>query len=126
MNLDFYQKEAHRFATYGNNPMYPLLGLAEEAGEVLGKCAKYIRKHNGAEPITGDVLNCESKLTELEVRDTIEFRDTLKKELGDVMWMVAEIATMYNMSISDICDENIAKLTDRKKRNVIVGEGDNR
>jgi NTP pyrophosphatase (non-canonical NTP hydrolase) len=126
MCLDLYQKNAHKFATYGNNPMYPLLGLAEEAGEVLGKCAKYIRKHDGAEPITGDVLHCESKLTELEVKDTIEFRDALKKELGDVMWMVAEIATMFNMSLSNICEENITKLTDRKKRNVIIGEGDDR
>ena len=40
MNASEYQVKAHDFASYGENPMYPALGLAEEAGEVCGKIAK--------------------------------------------------------------------------------------
>jgi NTP pyrophosphatase (non-canonical NTP hydrolase) len=71
----------------------------------------------------------ETALTEKLATLTKAYEDAdadLKKELGDVMWMVAEIATMFNMSLSNICEENITKLTDRKKRNVIIGEGDDR
>jgi NTP pyrophosphatase (non-canonical NTP hydrolase) len=50
----------------------------------------------------------------------------LQKELGDVMWMVAEICSVYGFALEEILENNIAKLEDRKNRNVIVGEGDNR
>lgn len=125
--MDFfqYQNAAHEFATYGNNPMYPALGLAEEAGEVCGKIAKYIRKHDGAEPV--DVRRTASaKLTEKEVRDMIEFRDNLEKELGDVLWMVAELCSTHGLTMTRVALNNIKKLNDRKNRGVIVGEGDNR
>lgn len=125
--MDFlqYQNAAHKFATYGNNPMYPALGLAEEAGEVCGKIAKYIRKHDGAEPV--DVSRIASvKLTENEVDDFIEFKDNLERELGDVLWMVAELCSTYGLAMNRVAFNNIEKLTDRKDRGVIIGEGDNR
>lgn len=43
MTINEYQKKAHEFAKYGEDTMYPVLGLAEEAGEVAGKYAKLIR-----------------------------------------------------------------------------------
>lgn len=123
MNFNEYQKQAHTFATCGDNPMYAALGLAEEAGEVAGKIAKYIRKHSGAEPIAGDI---SAKVSVRDFEDNVAFRDALQKELGDVLWMVAEIATTYGITLDATAENNIAKLTDRKERGVIVGEGDNR
>ena len=108
MTINEYQKKAHSFASY-QDELYPVLGLAEEAGEVAGKVAKYLRQKGR--------LNWDSD-TELMLK--------VAKELGDVVWMVAEVATVYGLELEKILDLNIAKLTDRKNRNVIVGEGDNR
>lgn len=52
MTINEYQEKAVSFAQYGGNAMYPALGLAEEAGEVAGKVAKFIRKHGGLGPDT--------------------------------------------------------------------------
>lgn len=119
MTNECYQKKAHSFASYGGNRMYPYAGLAEEAGEVLGKLAKYIREHDGICPhgrSRGDVPR----------KFRTQFRGDIRKELGDVLWMVAEIATVNRLRISDIMDANIAKLADRKRRGVINGSGDDR
>ena len=50
METNEYQKRAHAFATYGDGITYPSLGLCEEAGEVAGKIAKFIRKNDGRLP----------------------------------------------------------------------------
>ena len=123
MNTLEYQNKAHDFASYGENPMYPALGLAEEAGEVCGKIAKFIRKHGGTEPMTAR-YELENKVTVTD--DALKFRNDLSKELGDAMWMIAELCTVYGLDLGEVMAENIEKLTDRKKRGVIVGEGDNR
>lgn len=117
MNANEYQKAAYKFASFGDNPTYAYAGLAEEAGEVLGKFAKFIRKHEGIEPRRA------SSWASLGV-DYKKYRTDLKKELGDVLWMVAAIATIEELDLSDIMQENINKLTDRLNRGVIVGEGD--
>lgn len=118
-----YQRDAHQFASYGGNSLYPVLGLAEEAGEASGKVAKFIRKHEGRCPRTGALP--PNGTTTLVTEDKA-FREDLKKELGDVLWMVAEVATNYDLTLGDIMNTNINKLKDRLQRGVIVGEGDNR
>ena len=123
MNARDYQKQAHAFASYGENAMYPALGLAEEAGEVCGKIAKFIRKHYGTEPTT----QVDDRVLRQEpMPDDVQFRKDLAKELGDVLWMVAELCTTYGLDMGEVMVENIEKLTDRMERGVIVGEGDNR
>lgn len=96
-----YQDTAAEFAIY-KDPMYPVLGLAEEAGEVCGKFAKAVRV---GEPID---------------------RAVLCKELGDVLWNVAMIANEHGLALGEIALVNICKLKDRQQRNVIAGSGDNR
>lgn len=123
MDANEYQKAAGEFATYGGNSMYPALGLAEEAGEVCGKVAKFIRKHNGFVPALG-VL--DENVPPQYIEDESAFRADLKKELGDCLWMIAELCNLYDFKLQDVMQENIAKLTDRRNRGVIVGEGDNR
>lgn len=124
MNPKVYQDEAHKFASYGENAMYPALGLCEEAGEVSGKIAKFIRKNIGFSPATVTRDDNPSIMDWHTKND--EFRKNLSKELGDVCWMVAELCTVYGLDLEVVMEENIAKLTDRKERGVIVGEGDNR
>lgn len=121
MNARDYQKKAHDFASYGDNAMYPALGLAEEAGEVCGKIAKFIRHNNGMTP--KDVEKSSSPLLREEVE---KLRIALMSELSDVMWMVAELCTVYGLDMGEVMAENIEKLTDRRERGVIDGNGDNR
>ena len=104
--IDDYQERAHVFARYfhkGTGPewSYPVLGLTEEAGEVAGKFAKIVRDQN-------------------------ENIIAIKKELGDVCWMVSEIATLLDLKMSDVLYTNIEKLQSRVDRGVIHGSGDNR
>ena len=121
MNASEYQVKAHDFASYGENPMYPALGLSEEAGEVCGKIAKFIRKHEGIDPMTAR-YELENKVTITD--DELKFRKDLSKELGDVLWMVAELCTNYGLDMGEVMAENIEKLADRKDKGLIIGEGD--
>ena len=70
--------KAHSFAKYDFNPLYPILGLAEEVGEVCGKIAKYISKHDGAEPDFSSTLQC---VTVAEREDNESYREAIEKEL---------------------------------------------
>ncbi len=104
-DVDLYQEAAHEFAAYPHTPMgrlYPFLALAEEAGEVCGKLAKAIRK---GVPVDNDAL---------------------ADELGDVFWNLAECANMIGRKLSTIARGNIEKLSDRRDRGKIIGEGDDR
>lgn len=105
MTMNDYQTQAMSFRLPTANKTYALLNLAAEAGEVCSLVAKFIRD--------GDQY-------------PEEFKKNLEKELGDVMWMVAAIASDHNLSLSSICETNITKLTERKARNTIGGSGDNR
>lgn len=108
--INDYQKEAHKTADYLGLDIgdfrYPVMGLSEEAGEVAGKFAKAVRDDNGV-------------ITE-------ERRQAIKKELGDVCWMVAEIATILKFSLEEVMQGNLDKLASRKERGVLHGEGDDR
>ena len=119
MNASEYQVKAHDFASYGDNAMYPALGLAEEAGEVCGKIAKFIRHNNGMTP--QDAEKSSSPI----IRDEVaKFRTALMSELSDVMWMAAEIATLNGMGLDEIMEYNIVKLTERRNKGLIDGSGD--
>lgn len=110
MTFDEYQKQAASTSTIDPNsltaPYYFALGLTGEAGEVAEKLKKILRNNN----------NDFSKL------DLGEF----KKELGDVLWYLAMISHQFGISFSDVATSNLAKLADRKDRNVIKSTGDNR
>lgn len=119
MNASEYQGKAHGFASYGDNAMYPVLGLAEEAGEVCGKIAKFIRHNNGMTP-----QDAEKSSSPLMRDEVAKFRTALMSELSDVMWMVAEIATLNGLGLDEIMEYNIVKLTERRNKGLIDGSGD--
>jgi NTP pyrophosphatase (non-canonical NTP hydrolase) len=109
MKLSDYQKTSRGTAVYpdlGSNLLYPTLGLCGEAGEVAEKIKKMVRDDGGV-------------LSE-------ERRQALQKELGDVLWYVAQIATEARLDLDEIASANIAKLTSRQERQVLQGSGDDR
>ena len=108
MTLNDFQTKARRTALYPSQYglIYTTLGLSGESGELAEKAKKMLRDDNGV-------------LTDTR-------RNAMKKELGDVLWYVASLATELNASLQEIAEININKLTSRKERGVIQGSGDNR
>jgi NTP pyrophosphatase (non-canonical NTP hydrolase) len=109
MTFADYQEASRKTAIYpdlGKNFVYPTLGLAGEAGEVSEKVKKIIRDHAG-------VVSEES-------------RDAIKKELGDVLWYVSQLATEFGMNLDEVATDNIAKLRSRQERQKLTGSGDER
>ena len=109
MDLNQYQKKARATAFYpnaGNNPIYPTLGLAGEAGEVAEKVKKVIRDKNG-------VFDPTSK-------------NQIMLELGDVLWYIAQLSSELGFDLESVAEANISKLSSRATRGIISGEGDNR
>lgn len=121
MKADEYQEAALKYAEYGGNAMYPALGLLEEAGEVAGKMAKFIRRNDGMDPKRSAADFPNAMRAENE-----KFRSDLAKELGDVLWMTAALAAEFGLKLSDVMKGNLEKLAGRAERGTIVGEGDDR
>lgn len=109
MDFQEYQEKSRKTAKYpdaGENYIYPTLGLAGEAGEVAEKIKKVMRDKGG------------------KVDDAT--REDIKKELGDVLWYITQLAAELNISLDDVAESNIKKLYDRMDRGVLGGNGDNR
>ena len=122
MNLNEYQEKAMTTCMpSSHNHLYMLFGLCEEVGELQGKIAKAIRKGM----LTTNEQNCFMSTDEGFGKNDGLVED-IKKELGDVAWMLAGVCSVHDWSLEEICQMNLDKLADRQKRNVIVGEGDNR
>lgn len=83
MDLCEYQKKARSTAIYleikNSQMIYPALGLIGECGEVTEKIKKLIRDDDG--------------------EMTQDRKDSIKKELGDVMWYCANICCDTNLDL---------------------------
>ena len=108
MDLSEYQRQSRRTAEYPREAWltYPALGLAGEAGEVAEHAKKTIRDDEG-------------KVSE-------ERRAAMSKELGDVLWYVAQLATELGLDLDEIAGKNLEKLFSRQERGVLSGSGDDR
>ncbi len=109
MNFNEYQKESRKNAIYpglGNNFSFPTIGLAGETGEVAEKVKKILRDKNG-------MVDDQS-------------REEVKKELGDVLWYLSQIASEFDLSLEDVATGNLEKIKSRRERDLVHGEGDNR
>jgi NTP pyrophosphatase (non-canonical NTP hydrolase) len=76
-------------------------GTAGEAGEVMEKLKKY-------------------------VRDKTLDKETLKLELGDVLYYLSRIASQFGMTFQEVMEANVEKINSRKQRGTMRGSGDNR
>ena len=108
MDLSEYQRQSRRTAEYPREAWlaYPALGLAGEAGEVAEHAKKAIRDDEG------------------KVSD--ERKAAMAKELGDVLWYVAQLATELGLDLDEIAGQNLEKLLSRQARGVLSGSGDDR
>jgi len=109
MQMNDYQQLAIRTARSKgakDELFHLLLGLCGEAGEIAEKMKKVIRDK-------------DSDFSGIDA-------DDLKKELGDVLWHLSTIGDYFDITLEDIAQTNIDKLTSRQKRGVIGGSGDNR
>ena len=113
MNFNEYQERSRVTAIYqnaGHNFIYPTLGLAGETGEVVEKIKKLYRN---------DLLSDPSQISS-------EKKEELIKEMGDVVWYLAQLATEFGISIDEIASKNLEKLLSRQERGVLHSQGDNR
>ncbi len=108
MQLSEYQRLSRRTAEYPRAAWlaYPALGLAGEAGEVAEHAKKAIRDDGG------------------EI--STERRTAMAKELGDVLWYVAQLASELKLDLDEIAQTNLDKLLSRQQRGVLSGDGDDR
>lgn len=108
MDLSEYQRQSRRTAEYPREAWlaYPALGLAGEAGEVAEHAKKAIRDDAG------------------KISD--ERKAAMSKELGDVLWYVAQLATELGLDLDEIAGQNLEKLLSRQARGVLSGSGDDR
>lgn len=99
LGVDRYPRTATRYT-------FLALGLAEEAGEVVGKIKKAIRDDDGV--------------------ITSERREAIKKELGDTLWYLSRLASECDITVQEVIDANVEKLTSRRERGTLQGSGDDR
>jgi len=109
-----YKDAVKEFVSSGNteaiaklfNVFYATTGLAGEAGEVANKVKKILRDNKGF--IDADV------------------RKKVLGELGGVAWYLAAVSAEFDLSLNDVMAYNFDQITDRQKRNVLQGDGDDR
>ncbi len=98
MDFNTYQKEAlrtDRVPTRGDGDaaalIVPMLGLAGETGQLLSEYKKHLRD--------GEAHRL--------------FKERVSEELGDLLWYVANVASKFDLSLSDIAAANLAKVKQR-------------
>ncbi|RZK72275.1 MAG: nucleotide pyrophosphohydrolase, partial [Pedobacter sp.] len=95
LDIDDYQRRAQLTdlnRTEGDKGLIiALLGLAGEAGELLTEYKKQLR---------------DGQSHQL-------FRERVTEELGDLLWYMASVAHKYDLSLSDIAEQNLRKNYDR-------------
>lgn len=92
MTFKDYQRQARRTQNPNLSPKeqleHALWGLSAEVGEI---CGIHQKKHQG------HLVNIPN----------------LRKEVGDVLWFIAELCDVYKFDLGMIAEENIAKLKRR-------------
>lgn len=120
LTLNEYQRKAMTTCMESSaNPLYMLLMLGEEMGELQGKFSKAIRK--GIIYFEKNELVFTDKATD---KDIAEWEDLVAKECGDILWGVAGICNILGWDLGNIGDINLNKLAARKTIGTIDGNGD--
>ena len=116
MKFDDYQNETHQFFI-SDGKKYKVkndnkdlliarmaLGIAGEAGEIAEKVKKYLR---GDYPLK-------------------DLKKKISAEAGDKLWYLSEFLSIFDIKLSDVAQQNLDKLADRRKRGTLIGSGDER
>lgn len=104
MDFNQYQEFVKTMKVYPEKHaiIYPALGLSGESGEIAEKVKKWLRG------------------------DRLLQKEELVKEIGDVLWYCASLADDLGVTFEEVVRENIEKLSSRKERGVLKGDGDSR
>mgnify|MGYP002519587680 CR=1 FL=1 len=124
MELNEYQDKA--MSTCMNtcsNFSYMMLNLVGEVGELASKIAKAVRRETGM--MDGPNFYYYKHQDERSPSSEVLYEE-LQKELGDILWQTAGFAYVMGWTLEEIAQRNLDKLSSRKKRGVIDGDGDNR
>lgn len=108
MEFQRYQELSRKTAIYPDTHRvtYPILGLVSEAGEVADKMKKIIRDKGG--------------------EFSWEDREAIRKELGDVLWYISQIASDLDFALDSVAMTNLEKLRKRQEQGKLHGSGDDR
>ena len=110
LSLNEYQRQSMRTATTPESERGREfqtsgfgLGLAREAAEVLELAVKLAIKAGSASDLLKKQIHHEHGME----------AETMKKELGDVLWYVQGIAARYGLTLEEVAQRNIDKLKRR-------------
>jgi NTP pyrophosphatase (non-canonical NTP hydrolase) len=109
MTFREYQLKAKETAHFPDKDLifiYTALALMGEAGEIAEKIKK-IWRDKDKQISDGD-------------------REEIKKEMGDVLWYLSQLAEELKIDFDDVAKTNLDKTQSRLARNLIHGSGDNR
>ncbi len=108
LTLNEFQTQAKATSFYkdqpiGEIPVYPMLGLAGEVGEVSEQLKKAIRDD-------GAILTPERKAK-------------LKLELSDCLWYLSDLAGKLGFTLEEVAQANIDKLASRRESGRVAACG---
>ena len=108
MDFNAYQNFASITRIYPENMkiVYPCLGLSGEVGEVCEKVKKIYRDKKG-------------NFSEHD-------KEQIVREMGDVLWYLAALASDLGYNLNDIAFNNTQKILERKDNGKLHGNGDYR
>ena len=92
------QPETGNFEDDPRSILVPLLGMAGETGELLGEHKKWLRD--------GDSYKL--------------FPERVKEELGDLLWYLTNVATKHRLTLEEVADFNLSKIT-RRWQPIVAG-----
>lgn len=105
MTMDDYQQAAQRTMnkslTFEETSRHALHGMASEVGEIHGLYQKFYQGHE---------MDAEH----------------VKREVGDLLWMIAEFCTVHGWKMGDVAHMNIEKLQARYPRGFCTEQSLNR
>ena len=110
MQLNEYQNEATKTAVLDHVGVDPVvflgLCLSGEVGEVNQKIKKALFAN--------------------EDLHSVNFKENISHELGDVLWYLSQLAKQLNLNLEEIAKDNLLKVNYRMERNKLGGSGDSR
>lgn len=96
-DVDEYQRDAGLTAT----------NIPNRQTEILVRCLKLASESGELADIVGSAIEGSSAC------DLASMRARVEGELGDVLWYVARIATLFDLKLSDVTAKNLAKVKAR-------------
>lgn len=149
VGLDQYQEIAFETAMFPPEigPLYCAMGALGEAGELNELLYNYYRDLTPVSKVTEDMqkifdalkiavtackeverLKKAARKKQLDLPQLPELNDSIKErirsEQGDCMWYQAGTAQVVGHKLSEVCQQNIRKLRERRDAGVIASAGE--